>query len=93
MLDLHLSTCDFIIPFYHRAQRYINITASLLKQGILDYDQALCKIRTEIYGLHDQIYRILLPLERKISRFTAQIDLADKVVLYFLVELKLFVSF
>ena len=79
MLDLHLPTCEFIVPFYHRAQRYINITASLLKQGVLDYNQAVCKIRTELYGLHNQIYQLLLPLERRIARFNTQIDLATEV--------------
>ena len=56
-MDLHESTCRFIVPFYARAQKYLRITASLLKQGVLDRDRALVGVRTELYGLHSQILK------------------------------------
>ena len=80
MRELHESTCDYIIPFYYRAQKFINITATLLYKGVFDYDQACVKIRTELYHLHNQILQHLLPLERKMARFRGQIDMANKVL-------------
>ena len=79
MLELHRSTCDFIVPFYTRAQRYIAITTSLMKQGLIEPDMALVKIRTEIYGLHNQIFQLSLALDRKISRLGDQVTIAEKV--------------
>ena len=79
MRELHETTCEFIISFYHHAQRYINITASLLSQGILDHEQAVCRVRGELYKLHDQILKLVSPLERRITRFRHQIQIADQV--------------
>ena len=79
MLELHYPTNDFLVAFYDRAARYYSITTSLLSQGFLSYDEALMKIRLEIYGLHNQIYKLLLPLERRLSRFNVQIDRSLKV--------------
>ena len=82
MRELHEPTCDYIIPFYYRAQRYINITATLLHKGVLDYDQACVKIRTELYSLHNKIFHHLLPLERKMARFTHQVQIAAQVLVF-----------
>ena len=79
MLELHYPTNDFLVAFYDRAMRYYSVTVSLLSQGLLSYEDALVKIRMEIYGLHNQIYKLLLPLNRRLSRFDSQIDRSLKV--------------
>ena len=79
MLELHRTTCDFILGFYSRITRYVSITASLLKHGHLDYDSALNKIRLELYGLHNQIYKLLLVLRARLTRFDSQIQLSLEV--------------
>ena len=79
MLDLHQPTSDFILPFYYRAQRYQEIAYSLLSKGLIEYSDAICKIRAELYALHAQIYSLLLPLERKIARFNYQINVSKQV--------------
>ena len=79
MLDLHVPTCDFIIAFYDRVTRYTEITFSLVRQGLLDCEDALCKIRMEIYGLYNQIFKLVLPLRRRFGRFNAQVDASRKV--------------
>lgn len=81
MRELHESTCNYIIPLYCHAQKYINVTAMLLYKGALDYDQACVKIRTELYHLHNQIFQHLLPLERKLARFRGQIEMSTQVLL------------
>ena len=81
MLDLHLPTCDFIIAFYDRVTRYTEITFSLARQGLLEYEDALCKVRMEIYGLYNQIFKLVLPLRRRIERYNAQVQASHKVIL------------
>ena len=78
MLELHESTCDYVIPFYERAQRYMNLSISLLKQGFLKRDETLTKIRIELYGLYNHILQLLLPLERRLGRFDSQIRLHNQ---------------
>lgn len=79
MLELHLPTCDFIVPFYDRLTRYSDITFSLAKQHLIDYDDALYKIRLELYGLHNQIYKLVLPLKRRMTRYNSQINASRQV--------------
>ena len=79
MLELHIPTNEFIVAFYDRASRYYTLTASLMSQGHLDFESALVKIRMEIYGLHNQIYKLLRPLIRRLARFDAQVDRCLKV--------------
>lgn len=79
MLDLHLSTCDFIVPFYDRVTRYSEITFSLAKQHLIAYDDALWKIRMELYGLYNQIYKLVLPLRRRLARYHSQINASCQV--------------
>ena len=79
MRELHESTCDFIIGFYDRAQRYLSITFPLIAKGLLSYDDAVYNTRTELYTLYDQVYHLILPLARKIARFKSQIDIATEV--------------
>lgn len=79
MHEIHQPTSDFILPFYYRASRYIEITCTLLSKGLIDFSEAICKIRTELYALHAQVYHLVLPLDRKISRFNHQIEMSSKV--------------
>ena len=74
MLDLHAPTSEFIIGFYNRASRYYQVTTSLFSQGYLDYEDALVKVRLEIYGLHNQILKLVKSLTRRLDRFNSQID-------------------
>ena len=78
MLELHESTCDFAIIFYQHAERYIHLTASLLKQGLLDRSRAIKNTHHELQLLHNQILHQLLPLERRLARFDGQIKAAEK---------------
>ena len=80
MLELHLPTNDFLVAFYERASRYYSLTVDLLSKGCLDYENAIVKIRMEIYGLHNQIYKLLLPLIRRLTRFDLQISRALEVI-------------
>ena len=79
MHDLHIPTSEFIEGFYARANRYMSITYSLLSKGLLDHEDAIAKIRFEIYALHHQIHDLVLPLERKLARFERQIELSRQV--------------
>ena len=79
MLDLHLPTNDFLVAFYERATRYYSLTASLVSQGHLEYEDALVKIRMEIYGLHNQIWKLLQPLYRRLDRYDLQVKRALQV--------------
>ena len=79
MHDLHSPTSEFIEGFYTRANRYMSITYSLLSKGFLDHEDAIAKIRFEIYALHHQIHDLVPPLERKLARFERQIDLSHQV--------------
>ena len=78
---------DFLIKYYHDIQKYIQITTSLLKQDILDYEQALSKIRTKLYESYNQIQEFLAPIERKFERFNNQVLISLQVIyhmIYFL---------
>ena len=79
MRELHETTCKFIIGFYDRAQRYLSITYSLITKGLLSYDDAVYNTRTELYTLYDQVYHLILPLNRKLARFRSQIETCSKV--------------
>ena len=86
MLELHRSTSDFLIAFYNRASRYYALTVSLLSQGFLDYETALYKIRMEIYGLYNQIFKLLQPLRRRLTRYNGQIDRCLEVSVFICVS-------
>ena len=79
MRELHESTCEYIIGFYDRAQRYLSITCPLVSKGLLSYEDAVYNTRTELYTLYDQVYHLILPLNRKLARFRSQIDNCSKV--------------
>ena len=79
MLELHFPTCDFIVPFYDRMTRYAEISFSLVKKGLLDCEDALYKIRMEMYGLHNQIYKLVLSLRKRLARFNSQIEASYQV--------------
>ena len=64
---------EVLIEYYQSVQRYAQITISLLQQNLLDYEQALCKIRTKLYESYNQIYEFVVPLDRKIERFNKQV--------------------
>ena len=64
---------EILIKYYQDIQRYAQITISLLQQNLLDYDQALCKIRTKLYDSYNQIYEYVMPLDRKVERFNNQV--------------------
>lgn len=70
---------DFLVGYYQNIQKYIQITLSLLQQDLLDYEQALCKIRTKLYESYNQIHGYLLPLERKVERYNNQVLASLKV--------------
>ena len=74
MLELHLSTCDFIIPFYQRMSRYAEVSASLLRSGAFCYDEALARSRLELYGLHNQVQKLLDMVCRRLRRFDNQVQ-------------------
>ena len=64
---------DFLVDLYVEADRYIKITGSLLSRGLMDFDQAVCGVRTKLYTLHDHVYDLLGPLDRKLDRFDNQV--------------------
>lgn len=81
MKESHSHTNEFLVVFYQEIQRYAQITFSLLRQKLIDYDQALQKIRTKLYDAYDRIHGFLMPLERKVIRFNRQV-LATLQVFY-----------
>lgn len=64
---------DHLVKYYQEIQKYTQITISLLKQNLLDYEQALFKIRTKLYDAYNEIHGFLVPLERKVDRFNKQV--------------------
>ena len=66
-------TNDFLVSLFNLAQRYIFTATSLLRRGALDFDQTVVKVRTKIYELYNQVYELLQPLERRLSRFNHQV--------------------
>ena len=73
MKEFYSHTNDFLVGFYQEIQRYAQITFSLFQQKLLDYDQALYKIRAKLYDVYDLIHGFLLPIERKVQRFNKQV--------------------
>ena len=73
MSVFHSFVNDHLVKYYQDIQNYTQITISLLKQKLLDYEQALFKIRTKLYGAYNEIHGFLVPLERKVDRFNKQV--------------------
>lgn len=73
---------DFLVDLYGEADRYIKITGSLLSRGLLDFDQAVCGVRTKIYTLHDLVYDLLGPLNRKLDRYDGQVLYSLSVIIF-----------
>ena len=70
---------DVLIEYYQNIQRYAQITISLLQQKLIDYEQALCKIRTKLYDSYNQIYEFVSPIDRQVDRFNNQVLASLKV--------------
>ena len=73
MTKLYSAVNDVLIEHYQNIQRYAQITISLLQQDLIDYEQALCKIRTKLYESYNLIYESVMPLDRKVERFNKQV--------------------
>ena len=87
MTEFYSQTNDVLVVYYQDIQRYAQITFSLLDQNLIDYDQALLKIRTKLYDAYDKIHGFLLPIERKVDRFNRQVlaslQVEEGITLYF----------